>query len=126
MQYTGPCQIMTHVQKWTHVINSTGSILLDTRPKPDPESWAFGFLWNWVLGRMIVCNRFISLSNEMLIWLFIIKERKVCDLRQDRTECFLIKLISYYICIYCNKGALILVFSCLLDDGPLLFGHDLF
>ena len=27
---------VTRVQKWTHVIISTSSILLDTGPKPDP------------------------------------------------------------------------------------------
>ena len=36
-----------------------------------------------------MCDRFISLSSEMLMWLVIISGCKVWDLRQDRMECFL-------------------------------------
>ena len=36
-----------------------------------------------------MCDRFISLSSEMLMWLVIISGCKVWDLRQDWMECFL-------------------------------------
>jgi len=58
-----------------------------------------------------VCDRFISLSSEMLMWLVIISGCKVWDLRQDQFFFFLIYVYKNRLLVFVGLRAQIIYWA---------------